>query len=326
MRAGKSGGQLEVRTVGVLVPFEVVQNARGFAAESRAQATRDAYASDWRIFKAWADGASLATLPAEPATVALYLSALATAGRKASTIGRALVSISQAHKAAGLPSPRASLAVQEVVKGIRRTLGTAAAQKAPVLVDNLRAMVAQLPGGLLGARDRALLLVGFAGGFRRSELAALDVADVAFVRDGAEVTIRRSKTDQEGHGRKLPICYGGNPATCPVRALQAWLELAAMKEGPIFRGVNRHGQIGAGRLTPRVVRLVVRRSAARAGLDAAKYGGHSLRAGLVTEAAKHGKRRSKIMQATGHRSEAMLQRYERDADLFTDAANAGLGL
>jgi site-specific recombinase XerD len=304
----------------------LVDSAKSYAAAARAENTLRAYRSDWLAFDRWAAARGLASLPASPSTVALYLTELADQGRKVATIGRALVAISQAHKLAGQPSPRSGAEVQEVMKGIRRRLGVAPSQKAPVLVDALRTMLAELPDTLVGARDRALLCLGFAGAFRRSELVGLDVADLAFTSEGLTVTLRRSKTDQTGEGRKVGIPYGGTPVTCPVRAVKAWLEIAGIAEGPIFRAVTRWGSVGAERLTDRAVALVVKRQAEAAGLDAARFAGHSLRAGLATSAAKAGKSERAIMAQTGHRSVTMVRRYIRDASLFSDNAAAGIGL
>ena len=198
--------------------------------------------------------------------------------------------------------------------------------EAPVLVEQLRAMLGGLGDTMLGARDRALLGLGFAGAFRRSELVGLDVSDLAFTGDGLEVTIRRSKTDQEGAGRKVGIPYGSTPSTCPVRAVRAWLELAGIVEGPVLRSVNRHGQLSAERLTDRTVALVVKRAALVVGLDPSRLAGHSLRAGLATAAAKAGKSERAIMAQTGHRSVTMVRRYIRDANLFSDNAASGLAL
>src|ERR1035441_5026316 len=139
--------------------------------------------------------------------------------------------------------------VRNTLKGIRRTMGTAAVQKAAALTDDIRAMVAVTDSGLIGARDRAMILLGFAGAFRRSELVGLDVEDCAFSKDGLTVTLRRSKVDQEGVGRKVGIPYGSNPETCPVRTMQAWIESAAISSGPVFRSINRHGHVKAGRLS-----------------------------------------------------------------------------
>jgi integrase len=191
--------------------------------------------------------------------------------------------------------------VRDTLKGIRRTLGTAPAQKAAALTADIRGMVEATDAGLMGARDRALILLGFAGAFRRSELVGLDFADLAFSRDGLAVTLRRSKTDQEGQGRKIGVPYGSNPETCPVRTVQAWLELAAISAGPLFCSMNRHGRIQPNRLSPIDVARIVKKLAERAGLDSAKYAGHRLRAGHATSAAFAGASERSMMNQTGHR-------------------------
>lgn len=312
--------------VASLALVEAVASARAYASSSKAENTKRAYRTDWQAFAAWCDESGLPSLPASPATVATYASHLANEGRKVSSIGRALVAISQAHKMAGEASPTSSAVVHETVKGIRRAKGSAPTTKAPVLVEQLRAMMAHLPQGIAGRRDRALLSLGFAGAFRRSELVALDVSDLAFTADGLEVTIRRSKTDQEGQGEKIGVPYGGNPATCPVRAVRSWLDGSGIVEGAVFRSVDRWGNLSPARLTDRAVALVVKRYAEAVGLDPALFGGHSLRAGLATQAAKSGKAERAIMRQTRHRSVAMVRRYIRDADLFSDNAAAGIGL
>src|SRR6185295_8946823 len=191
----------------------------------------------------------------------------------------------EAHKATGLESPTTAGIVKNTMKGIRRTLGTAPAQKAAALTDDIRAMILVADPGLIGLRDRALILLGFAGAFRRSELVGLDVEDCVFGNDGLTVTLRRSKTDQQGAGRKIGIPYGANPETCPVRTVQGWIEQAAITAGPLFRPINRHRQVLQGRLSGIDVARVVKKLAERAGLDAGKYAGHSLRSGHATSAA-----------------------------------------
>jgi integrase len=178
---------------------------------------------------------------------------------------------------------------------------------------------------LIGIRDRALLLIGLAGSFRRSELVALNVDDVQVIGDGLVVTLRRSKTDQEGEGRKVGIPYGSNPETCPVRALRAWQEASGIEAGALFRSVSRHGKIG-GRLSGFAVAIIVKRYAGAVGLEAAGYSGHSLRAGLATAAAIRGASERSIMAQTGHKSAAMVRRYIRDGSLFRENAAAKVGL
>ena len=179
---------------------------------------------------------------------------------------------------------------------------------------------------LIACRDRALLLLGFAGAMRRSELVGLDVADVVETADGLVVTIRRSKTDQEGQGRKIGIPYGSKLATCPVRSLRAWRARAKIKEGSLFRQVNRHGKVLEGRLGDRTVALVVKRAVAATGVDAASYAGHSLRAGLATAAAMAGVSERVIQGQTGHKSLPILRRYIREGSLFRENAAAEVGL
>jgi integrase len=296
-----------------------------YARQVRSFNTRRAYQADWQEFSAWCRAHDRAALPASPETVALYLSSQA-AYLKASTLTRRLSAISQAHKAAALPSPTADPAVRSVHSGIRRAHGTAQEGKAPVLTADLRAMVATLPESPLGVRDRALLLLGFAGAFRRSELVGLDVEDLTAGRDGLTVRIRRSKTDQEGQGRTIGIPYGSRPATCPVRALQEWLAVTSLSIGPLFRPFDRHGRIRGGRLSDRAVARIVQRTAAAAGLDPTRYAGHSLRAGLATSAAAAGVSERAIMAQTGHKSLTMVRRYIRDGSLFNENAAADVGL
>lgn len=305
---------------------QLADQAFTFATASKSPATLRAYRSDWQHFTAWCASHGLTALPAEPSTVALYLTDMA-ATAKVATLTRRLSAISQAHKTAAQESPTGAQLVRTTMAGIRRTLGTAQVAKAPVLTADLRAFAAGLdPDRLIDVRDRALLLLGFAGAFRRSELVALDVDDVVDGTDGLTVTIRRSKTDQAGAGRKVGIPYGSNPATCPVRAFRAWLAAAEITAGPIFRRVDRGGNVGGVRLSDKAVALVVKRHAGRLGLDVGAYAGHSLRAGLATAAAQAGASERSIMAQTGHRSLPMVRRYIRDGSLFRENAAAVVGL
>jgi integrase len=311
----------------------------GHIARSKSPATQRAYASDFGAFALWCHRYALSPLPAAPDTVALYLTALSAQEAAVATLRKRLVAISQAHKAAGhVPSPTEAEAVRRTMSGIARTLGTRQRQVRPLRLATLRAMLEAFPEhDLLALRDRAILLLGFASGMRRSELAALDVADLSPVAEGLDVTIRWSKTDQEGTGRTIGIPRGRHPETCPVTAVQHWLDAAGISGGALFRAMRpngrpgtarqyEHGRAGAARLTPQGVARVVQRAAARIGLDSAEFAGHSLRAGFATEAAAQGASERAIMRQTGHRSVAMVRRYIRDGDRYRENAAALLGL
>jgi len=306
-------------------PVPSLDQVREYIRASKSENTLRGYQSDWRDFCAWCEARELCPLPATPETVAAYIAECAPR-LKAGSIQRRLNAISEAHKAVGLESPTHCPIVTNTMKGIRRTKGTASAQKAPALTADIRAMINATDAGMIGQRDRALILLGFAGAFRRSELVELDVEDCAFGKDGLTVTLRRSKTDQAGEGRKIGIPFGGNPETCPMRTVQNWLELACISIGPLFRSINRHGQVGPGRLSGIDVARIVKKLAERAGLDAGKYAGHSLRAGHATSAAIAGASERSIMNQTGHRSVQMVRRYIRDGSLFRENSAGKLGL
>jgi site-specific recombinase XerD len=310
--------------------------ARDYIRESRAANTRRAYAADWQAFAAWCAGAGLEPLPAAPETVALYLADQAQ-HLAVGTLGRRLVAITAAHRAAGHQLDTRHAAIRETFAGIKRSHGTAQQGKAPAVVAELRRMVEGQPNTLAGTRNRAILLLGFAGAFRRSEIAGLAVEDLAFTADGLVVTLRRSKTDQEGAGRKVGIPYGSTPATCPVRAVRAWIEAASLAGGALFREIGTGGQLVAAytdtagrqrgeRLSDKSIANIVKAAAKAAGLDAARYAGHSLRAGLATSAAAAGASERAIMAQTGHRSVNMVRRYIRSGELFRENAAAAVGL
>jgi site-specific recombinase XerD len=302
--------------------------ARGYATASKAPNTIRAYRRDLRDFEDFCRDAGAAPLPASPENVALYLANLAEAGAKASTIQRRLSAISQAHQLAGhVPSPTQDWMVRATMSGIRRTIGTAPAKKAAAVTAELRRLVDVSPEDTLaGCRDRAVLLLGFAGAFRRSELVSLNVEDLAETADGLRLQLRRSKTDQDAAGTEKGIPFGAHPETCPVRAVRAWMTAASIDQGPLFRPVNRHDQLQPGRLTDQSVALIVKRAAHRAGLDAARYAGHSLRSGLATSAADGGAPERAIARQTGHRSLEVLRGYIRAGTLFHENAAAYTGL
>jgi len=301
------------------------RQAREFISQARAPNTVRAYGSDCRHFEAWCSEYELAALPASPRTLAIYLAAL-SARAKLSTLERRVSAISQAHRMAGQPSPTGDSKIRALMRGIRRSRGSAQQGKKPLLTTDIRSMIAALPAGLLGFRDRALLLAGFAGAFRRSELVGLDAEELDFTGEGLVVTLRRSKTDQQGEGRKVGVPYGSNPETCPVRSIKRWLEVSGIERGPLFRAVNRHGQLQPQRLTPQSVALVVKRCVERLGKDRSAYAGHSLRSGHATQAAAGGASERAIINQTGHRSLKMVRRYIREGSLFRENGATRLGL
>jgi integrase len=216
--------------------------------------------------------------------------------------------------------------VKEVWSGIRRSKGTAQNAKAAAVTVHLKAMLEELPDSLIGVRDRAMLLIGFAAALRRSELVALQIQDVQFVTEGLVLVIRRSKTDQTGAGEKIAIGTGRSLDTCPVRSLRSWLSISGIEQGPVFRAITRHGRIRPDALTDQVVALQIKRYAQAAGLDRSIFSGHSLRAGLATSAAIAGASERRIQDQTRHRSVTMVRRYIRDGNLFRDNVSSLVGL
>ncbi len=299
-----------------------LRDAIAFARLEKSAATRRAYRSDFDLFRAWCERERVTALPALPETVAAFLAAEAKRGISAATITRRAAAIRHAHKLAGHEPPTNSEAVKATVRGIRRTLGAAGKRKTPILAETVRAMAENAPAGLKGLRDRALLLLGFAGAFRRSEIVALDVADLEETEDGFRIAIRRSKTDQEGQGVTIAVVRG--TATCPVKAVKAWLQAAGITEGALFRPVAKGGRLCPGRLSDKAVANVVKAYAARLGLEAAEFAGHSLRSGFLTSAARRGASVFKMRDVSRHKSMDVLQGYVRDAELFQDHAGAGL--
>jgi len=308
--------------VGCLTP--AAEQAREFARRARSRSTLKAYKTDWADFERWCERQPATALPATPETVACYISSMAEF-HKASTITRRLSAISQLHQVKGFESPTKNEMVRSVLKGIRRTIGTTPDEKAPLVAADIREMVGRLPDTTIGIRDRALLLLGFAGAFRRSELVGLNVEDLEFTDDGLVVILRKSKTDQERQGRKIGVpCLPASDA-CPVRAVRAWMEKSGIAAGPLFRSVICGGRVQEERLSDHAVALIVKRRLP-AGKDSAKFAGHSLRAGFVTAAANGGASIKAIMQQTGHRSLETVMRYMRDASLFRGNALGATGL
>ncbi|MCB2190545.1 MAG: tyrosine-type recombinase/integrase [Deltaproteobacteria bacterium] len=300
-----------------------LEQAKYFFNQQHAPSTLRAYRSDWAIFERWCHARGIQPLPAAPEAVAVFLGSQAADGSKPATLTRRVAAIRYFHIMAGITdSPTASEIVRSTMKGIRRALGTAKAQKAPVTTDRLLKMLDQVPETLQGYRDRAILLLGFAGAFRRSELANLLVSDLEDVPSGLRVHIRKSKTDQEGAGQVVPIIKGDK--VCPVKTVTKWLQVANIKKGPVFRRLGKGGKIFKKSLTPYSIGKIVKRYAEMAGYDPMDYGGHSLRSGFLTSAAMNGASIFKMMDISRHKSMDTLKGYVRLAEEFKDHAGGGL--
>jgi integrase len=329
----------DLEAVEVFQPL--LDKAKVFLDSSRARSTRAAYAKEWAHFERWCEEHStaarrLTALPAHPGTVALYLTHLATTpvrdrwgntldarGRRPRGIAVAVAAIAYEHTLAGRAGPHHHPDVKGILDGITRQRGLAAAQKSALLGEHLKVMVEAQPSRRLCLRNRALFLLHWAGAFRRAELVGVTVEAITFCPEGMRVRLPRSKTDQQGKGIVKAIPLGREEITCPVRALQAWLDDAAIRTGYVFLHVDRWGNLKQV-LTPHAVAVLVKQWAPAAGLRHEDISGHSARAGLVTSAAKAGKRLDKIMAQTGHVKTDTVLEYIRDAEAFEGNAVDGL--
>ena len=275
--------------------------------------TKLAYQKDLARFAAWGG-----VIPTTPAILCDYLSQHAIT-HKPSTLTRWLASISQAHLSQGMESPCRSIEVRRTVRGIKREHGAKPRRVAPALRDEVLAMVSASPDRLTGVRNKAMLLVGFAGALRRSELANLRVEDIKFDVRGMILALGKTKTDQTGENDEIAIPLAKGKA-CPVKALKLWLAESQIKAGPIFRAISKGGKVASRGLNPASIAQLIKGCALVAGMDPTDYSGHSLRAGLATSSAKDGKSFHKIKAQTRHRSDVTLLKYIRDAELFDDNA------
>lgn len=313
----------ENRSATGIVPAALVEKAKEYARASKASSTLRTYQSIWSAFSSWCSSRGMTSCPATPDTIIIYITDMAEQLRP-QTVKKHLAAISQAHKLAGHPSPVQTEPVRLVMQGLRRTKGTAGSPKKALRVEHVRKMVTAVPASLVGLRDKAIILLGFVSGMRRSEIVGLDVTDVAWEPEGVVLTIKRSKRDQEGKGRQVAVPRGRHEATCPVRALRAWLDAAAITDGPIFVRLDPGApQI---RLDGRAVAHVVQRAARRAGFDPEMFSGHSLRRGFCTETARAGASERDIARTTGHSSMQVLRGYVEAGTLFESCAARALDL
>jgi integrase len=308
-------------------PDPAQETAAAYARQSLSAATLRAYRADWNDFRAFCQGQTLNPLPAAPATVATYLASLAPSHGRAA-LQRRLAAIGQAHRLKGLPWA-VDATVRHTLRGILRQHGTPPRRAAALTTAEIRKLVATCQTDLTGLRDRALLLLGYAGALRRAELVAIAREDIHFTPDGLRLLIPRSKTDTAGQGAELGIPRGERRETCPVRALQAWLEASGCEYGPVFRRIDMWGGLDDRALNPNAVRQILLRRAQAAGLKvsaAERLSPHGLRAGFVTTAYQAGVPDEAIMAHTRHRDHATMRRYVRRARLLTESPAKKLGL
>lgn len=315
---GESGDKLNTE-------FEqLLEHSRELAKTAVPENTVKAYSSDFKIFIEWCDSHGLESLPATVPTIAAYVAQCARRELSMSTVSRYLTVISKTHELAQFPNPTKDPMVTEAVKGYRRERGTEKKRVKPLLFEQLTRIVEQLGTSIKGLRDSAILTVGWMGALRRSEIVALMRDDIESVSEGLVVHVRRSKTDQEGKGRKIGIPFGTD-RFCPVTIIRRWYTIAQIEQGPLFFGVYRGASakmfstknFPRRKLNDRTVAEIVKQSLELAGYDSVGYSGHSLRAGFCTSAASCGVPEHVIMRHTGHRSDAVMRGYIREGELFT---------
>ncbi|WP_298164565.1 site-specific integrase [Novosphingobium sp.] len=300
--------------------------ARGYRAQAKAVNTLRAYTSDWSQFEGWCDERSLDPLPALPEAVATYLASLAVKGKADTTIGRSLAAIGWRHRQEGLSAPVQRddrMVIADTLAGIRREAkARPSARKAAITARELAAMIAAAEGqGTRTIRDRAIMALGLAAALRRSELVALELRDVEMVNKGLKLTLRHSKTDQEGEGQVIAVPLG--KTLKPVELLKAWLSVRGGLEGPLFYQIDPQGRLTDLPMSDRSIARLIQKYAGRTGLDPEMFGGHSLRAGFLTEASRNGATIAKMQEVSRHKKVEVLLGYIRSTELFDDHAGKG---
>ena len=287
--------------------IETIKNLKN----SKAANTLRAYQSDFKDFSVFCVKNGFSAIPTEPKILSLYLTYL-SATSKFSTLKRRIASISVIHKMKGHYLDTKHPVIMENLHGIKRVKGTNQSSKKPILINDLKLIINVIDeenqSEKRKIRDRAIILVGFSGGFRRSELVNIEYEDVEFVTEGVKIFVKRSKTDQSGEGMTKAIPYFTNSNYCPVKSLNEWFNKSGIKSGKIFN------------ISDKSVALIIKKYVSLAGLDANKYAGHSLRSGFATSTADAGAEERNIMAMTGHKTTQMVRRYIQEANLFKNNA------
>lgn len=296
-----------------------------YESQSLAGNTWRAYRSDLKDFANWCESKQRNPVPCEVDDLIEYIIELADK-KKVSTLERRLIAITKIHKEYGYESPVKTEAFRKVLQGIKRVKRVRPDRKKPLIVELVLEMVFTIPGDRKGVRDKALLLLGFSGAFRRSELVGLNIEDLRFNENGMDVFIKQSKGDQEGKGLFIGIPHGRNPKTCPVQAVKQWIDAADMEKGPLFRRLTKNQRVMDVRLSTKSVGNLVKEHVERIGLNPNEYGAHSLRAGFITTASSLGKSEYSIMKHSRHSSVQVFRIYIRESNLYENNACEGIGL
>ncbi len=290
---------------------------------SKANNTLRAYKSDFKDFGAFCAKHGFNSMPTEPKVVSLYLTHLSTSS-KISTLRRRLVSIGVVHKLKGHYLDTKHPVIIENLMGIKRKKGSLQTGKKPILINHLKQIInvidEQKIEKIKKLRNRTIILIGFAGGFRRTELISIDHEDLDFVEEGVKITLKRSKTDQFGEGLVKGLPYFINEKYCPVTSLKNWINLSKIKTGSIFRRFSKGSILTGNRLTDQSVVLIIKNCLKLAGIENQNFSGHSLRSGFATVAAESGADERSIMAMTGHKTTQMVRRYIREANIFKNNA------
>ena len=287
--------------------LETINNLRN----SKSENTLRAYQSDYNDFSLFCSKNGFQAMPTQPKILALYITHLSSYS-KYSTLKRRLASISILHKTKGHYIDTKHPIIMENLMGIKRINGSNQKGKKPLLINDLKILIDAIHQSnekdKRKIRDKALVLIGFSGGFRRSELVDIEYEDLEFVSEGVKIFVKRSKTDQSGEGMTKAIPYFDNKKFCPVIALKNWIEIFDFKNSRIFN------------ISDKSVALIIKKYANYAGLDSHRYAGHSLRSGFATSTAESGAEERNIMAMTGHKSTEMVRRYIKEANLFKNNA------
>jgi len=291
---------------------------------SKANNTVRAYKSDFKDFGLFCAQNGFKSLPSEPKVVSLYLTHLSTKDVKMSTLKRRLVSIAVIHKLKGHYLDTKHPIIIENIMGIKRRKGSIQKGKKPLLINSLKILINVIDEynkeDIIKLRDRSIILMGFSGGFRRSEIVSLNYDDLDFVTEGLKIYIKRSKTDQFGEGSLKGLPYFDNKKYCPVLSLKNWIEISNINSGPLFRRFSKSSKLLENRLSDQTIALLIKKYLKLAGINNKDYSGHSLRSGFATSAAESGAEERNIMAMTGHKSTEMVRRYIKEANLFKNNA------